>query len=582
MAVAAAASRDGPSLGPAASAVGDGGRLRRDAALAVFLFALALRLPTLGLHQLAEGDGVHYASLARSILAGDLSGMANPYWSNLWPAVIAATSRTTGLEVVTAGRVAALLAGCCLAVLAAALAARGFGATTGLVAGLLVAGHPWLIHFSTLLFTESLFALLLVAVLYTALRAPGSRAALVATGVLGGLAVTTRPEGYAVVAVATAYVAWRAVRRGWRRAMARAGLLLALVALFLGARALAVHRYFGEWDLGGTKGTANLLVGLADSDAERERLVTEIAPEGETRLSRALEQTTLLRFAWAHPGRVLAHARQNIVRLAGCTCRVFPQLPLVGGRSDPWQGDWPPVLLGLALAAGVLAFWGGVRGCLGGRSRPLTCMLLATLGLYLLGLTPLFVHDRLVVALVPAFLVLLAAGLTSVWSLLGTRLAAAAPQGLGALVVIQGLVSLLLLVRAPARDYAGDPVVHRLAAEWLATRYPQTTRIMTASPSLGFYFYDVDHEDNGLDIPWAELAPLVALARRQRVDLLVVPAWHLLAVGHPAAAELTDPARPHPGLRHVVTLGDEASGRMLVFEVSPEGPGDGGPAGARR
>ncbi|HXY40457.1 MAG TPA: glycosyltransferase family 39 protein, partial [Vicinamibacteria bacterium] len=554
----------------------------RGAIVAVLLIALALRLPTLWLHQLAEGDGVHYASLARSILAGDLSGMANPYWSNLWPAVIAGTSRVTGLEVVAAGRVAALLVGCWLAALVAALATRGFGATTGVVAGLLVAAHPWLIHFSTLLFTESLFALLLVAVLYTALQAPDSLRALVATGMLGGLAVTTRPEAYAVIAVAATYVAWRLTRRGWQQAVAGAGLILVLVAMFVGARALAVHRYFGEWDFGGTKGTANLFVGLADTDAEREQLVTEVAPEGDTRLSRAMEQTTLLRFTWAHPVRVLEHACQNLVRLAGCVSRVFPQLPLVGGRSDPWQWDWPPVLLALALATGALALWGAVRGCLARRSRPLTWLLLVTGGLYLLGLTPLFVHDRLVVALVPLFLILLAAGMTSAWSLLGARLATAAPWGLPALVAIQGLVSVLLLVRAPARDYASDPVVHRLAAEWLASRYPQTTRIMTASPSLGFYFYDAGHEENGMDIPWAGLAPLVALARRQRVDLVVVPAWHLLAVGHPAAGQLTDPTRPHPGLRHVVTLGDEASGRMLIFEVSPEGMADGGPPGAPR
>ena len=59
-------------------------------------FALALRVPLFPRHRLVEGDGVHYAHLARSILGGDLSGLSNPYWSNLWPAVLAATSYSAG------------------------------------------------------------------------------------------------------------------------------------------------------------------------------------------------------------------------------------------------------------------------------------------------------------------------------------------------------------------------------------------------------------------------------------------------------------------------------------------------------
>jgi hypothetical protein len=64
-----------------------GDRYPRAVHLGLFLVALVMRLPNLARRELVEGDGVHYASLARGILIGDLSGLANPYWSNLWPGV---------------------------------------------------------------------------------------------------------------------------------------------------------------------------------------------------------------------------------------------------------------------------------------------------------------------------------------------------------------------------------------------------------------------------------------------------------------------------------------------------------------
>ncbi len=152
----------------AAGMAGSGLSARVSAAL--FLFALVLRVPMLSVRRMAEGDGVHYATLARDILAGDLSGLANAYWSNLWPGVIAATAWLTGLDVVLAGRTASLVAGSLLAPATAALACQVLGRRTGLIAGFLVAIHPWLIHFSTLVFTESFFALLLVMTLLSAVK----------------------------------------------------------------------------------------------------------------------------------------------------------------------------------------------------------------------------------------------------------------------------------------------------------------------------------------------------------------------------------------------------------------------------
>src|SRR5262249_22546996 len=255
------------------------------AALGLLLVvAAALRLPHLPLREVVEGDGVHYASLARLILVGDFSGLANPYWSNLWPAAIAATSRATGLDVVGAGRLASLLAGVALPVATAFLGARLFGRLQGFLAGLAVVVHPWLIEFSTLVFTESVFALLLVALVAVAWRVAetGSLRLAAVAGLVGGASALTRPEAYGVVLVLSGFLLASAATRGAiRKTAAPVAVFLLIVAASIVARGLLVHRYYGEWDFGQSKGTANLLMGLVD---DKERVSSGLTADGENRL----------------------------------------------------------------------------------------------------------------------------------------------------------------------------------------------------------------------------------------------------------------------------------------------------------
>ncbi|MBX7184226.1 MAG: hypothetical protein K1Y01_03685 [Vicinamibacteria bacterium] len=315
----------------------EGSGLTARVSTALFLFALVLRLPMLPVRRLVEGDGVHYATLARAILEGDLSGLANPYWSNLWPGIIAATAWITHLDVVMAGRTASLLAGSALAPATAALASHSLGRRTGLIAGLLVAGHPWLIHFSTLVFTESFFALLLVMALLSSVRredGPGGAAA----GAWAGLALITRPEASAVIAAITLGFLRRARAAGYKAVFPGAALFVTIVLAFLLTRVLVVHQYFDLWDFGGTKGTANLFVGLARTDAEKERVATEVTSEGQNALAKSAEETTLLGFASENPELVARHVRANLNEFTASALRVFPFVSLVGGRPPLWEG----------------------------------------------------------------------------------------------------------------------------------------------------------------------------------------------------------------------------------------------------
>lgn len=547
--------------GPAGAAGTEPRSLAWSQCALLFLFALALRLPLLPAHRLAEGDGVHYATLARAVLAGDASGLANPYWSNFWPAVIALFSWLARVDVETGGRLAALAAGCALAPATAALAARTLGGRSGVVAGLLVAGHPWLIHFSSLLFSESLFSLLLVLLLLSAVRCTGTAGA-AATGAWAGLSLVTRPEAYAGVAAVLGGLLAPARRPGRGPALRRAAVFLAVVLAFVVARAWLVQRYEGGWDFGGMKATANLFVGLAETDSEKERVATELTAGDENALARQAADQSALGFALAHPGRMLRHLALNGALLLASSLRVFPFVPLVGGRPPPWAGDWPVLLVLWSLGVCAVAGFGLVTAL---ASRGPVTVLAATGLLYAAGLLPFTIHDRLVVALVPLFVVFLAHGLVlGVGRLFKGR--GFEGRGLAAGCVALGLASLAGLIRAPALDYAGDPVVQREAGEWLGARYPQDAVLMTAAPCVDFYFHDAAHPGREVSLPWADYPGVLEVARRQDVRLLAVPEWHLRATRHPAAGALLQPEAVEPELELVAALG-AAGERMLIYEL---------------
>ncbi|HET6897526.1 MAG TPA: hypothetical protein VFK70_04225, partial [Vicinamibacteria bacterium] len=134
---------------------------------------------------------------------------------------------------------------------------------------------------------------------------------------------------------------------------------------------------------------------------------------------------------------------------------------------------------------------------------------------------------------------------------------------------LAGAFAVSSLFRAPALEYASEPVVQRDTGEWLAARYPLDTRIMSGAFCVGFYFYDAGHAGNERPLPWGDAGEVLDLARRQAATLLVVPQWHLRNVAHPAADVLLHPERPYPGLRPLASLGDDARGRIFVYEVQP-------------
>jgi 4-amino-4-deoxy-L-arabinose transferase-like glycosyltransferase len=232
------------------------------------VLAVGLRLSLYGYHQIIEGDGVHYAALARLISReGNFLGAANEYWSNLWPLIIALFDLAVH-NIELAGRLASTLFGA-LTVVPVYLIAREFLSTrTSLVAASLVVAQPYLLRFSVLMYTESFYTFLFALALWLGIRlikSPGKGHRWLLLGLVVGLGLWTRPEilAPALVFLLIALARSFSGRISMRRIAAGFAVFSGTSLLFLVSRAVLVHHYQSQWQFGfGEKAGINIREGL--------------------------------------------------------------------------------------------------------------------------------------------------------------------------------------------------------------------------------------------------------------------------------------------------------------------------------
>jgi hypothetical protein len=203
--------------------------------------AIAL-LPRLWFWRLPHGidrDGVWYASLAESLVAGrgytDITGGLQELYPPGFPAAIAVLIPLTG-DGESAGKLVSLIAGTLTPAVVYLIGRRLFTPWIGLVAALLTAFHPRLVYLSTAVLSDALYACLLVCVLLAAvpvLRAPRPLPML-GLGVLTAVLALVRPEGYLVAAALVVASVVALAGAGLR------GAAVVVVAFVSGAGALIV------------------------------------------------------------------------------------------------------------------------------------------------------------------------------------------------------------------------------------------------------------------------------------------------------------------------------------------------------
>lgn len=211
-------------------------------ALALITLAAALvRVPGFLNHPVVLTEGTTYVTIARNLLAGHgyvgILGEVEPFAPPLYPLLIALVAALSG-DPLGSARLISLLAGVALVPASFLLAAWLFDRRAGLWAALLVAGAPLLIEYSSLEWSETLYALLLVLGLawgWRAIQSGQARDALIA-GLCLGLAYLTRVEGALALALVAAWLTLRqwAARRPTARREGRAWgrQMVALVGAF--------------------------------------------------------------------------------------------------------------------------------------------------------------------------------------------------------------------------------------------------------------------------------------------------------------------------------------------------------------
>lgn len=225
----------------------------------VFLLALGLRAGW-GVYQLARAenpsalefpDEVQYWSMAQSLCAGD--GLQDELGFRatrmpLYPGLLALFARAE--SGVVYAKVLHWLIGALAAVAAAWLAETMFDRRASWVAGLLLAFDPFMVFFSSLLLTETLFVAVLVAlwgVGWPILRAGGcgvSWRRWLAVGVLSALCVYVRVSSLGLII--TVVGLWWIVGRCRRPALLGGVSVLGLVLLTLLPWALRNHHVTGH------------------------------------------------------------------------------------------------------------------------------------------------------------------------------------------------------------------------------------------------------------------------------------------------------------------------------------------------
>ena len=318
------------------------------------------------------GLGIHderdYNQLAISIVQrgeyGFAPGQLTSIRPPLFPAFVAAIYSVCGIENYQAIRLANVLLSLVTTVVVYLLARRMFCGRVAFVAAALVTFYPSLVGAGNLVLTETLFTLLVCSFLLASERylATSSRWAIVAAGVLLGLAALTRSAVWLFPPVAAALILWTGPERMIRGRLVSAALLCVAFALTLAPwtiRNTTLHKTFTTVDVMGGR---NVMMGNYEHTPwDRPWAAIEIQGEKAWHqvLSRAhgglagktqgqidkLAMRQALEYIAAHPGQTLARSTAKLFH--------FWQLErelVAGGKQGIWGTFSTPLLLLMAAA----------------------------------------------------------------------------------------------------------------------------------------------------------------------------------------------------------------------------------------
>jgi hypothetical protein len=493
--------------------------------------ALLIRVFTFQFHPTIEGDGIHYASLARSIvLERDLKAGLQPYRASFYQFIVAATALLIK-DVELAGRLVSAAMGSLLVIPVFSLGSRLFSEVVGWISAVLVVVHQVLIRYSAMLYVESTFLFLLYAGLALAwllLKRKTVGCALM-TGFLMGMSACIHPQGSAYIGIPliTLMLQFATVKAGNRLVLAR--LTLALLLAF----AIAVVPFYlmvgatGGQTPVGSKVLVNLIGGedIDATDPQRtvERMRSLDEDGSELGIRSEMRETSVASYIFNHLGELASRCYRNLGKL---------------DRDILQQAIRPSQLTGTQTLFAIFVVL-GVFGVPWRKETAGSQLYLLTIVAYVFALQAIFFfHTRLVLPILPVFLIWAASGIAQLGTWIRRTLMNLGFQSFGdyptlfwtALLI---LFSLFLVNNLRLGNAFVDPVaVHdKQIGLWMKAHLSQDTTIMTDNPYVPFYFFD--GRQRYVALPYDTCERVVGYAQANQVDYVVVTERRVVDLHYP-------------------------------------------------
>lgn len=535
---------------------------RKEATLVVSLVSLALftRLLLLRFQQVMTPDGVYYATLGKNLVSGNFREGLSTFYPPLYPLLVGLSSLIFR-DAEAGGKMVSVIAGGLLVVPVYLLTRLLYGKGAALMGAFLIAIHPSLNYYSTLLLTESTYTLLFMTAVLMGLTALSAGSmAFFSTGVVLGTCYLIRPEasGYLGLMLVLAFGSGFSGKRLLLRRM-----LFNVLSLVTGFTLLAspyilwLRQRTGRWTI------SDKLRALKDSGESLERKWFGLAAGRRTtladRLYAGIDQED---DSPIEVGSMLSSPR-DLRQAIGHSIKALK-----------WEISYlihhlvPPhlmVLMGLGLFKGE---W----------SKEICLLLFFVATLIGYAMLPDAVEGRLLLPLLPLLLCWVARGIEEVGNWLNRLLermkfSRSFSLKAGALLRAASIAALLLsllpwIAHTFIRGQLNQLVEHKQAGAWIREHSGAAALVMATNPYAAFYA-----GRKPLYLPAEEYLTVIEHARRQRVDYLVIDEG-VISRGHWGNNEfshlrfLLNEQSRHPELKLVYKFDGLPNRKILVFTLT--------------
>lgn len=535
---------------------------KKEATSVVGLVSLALlsRLSLLRVQQVMAPDSVYYAALGKNLVSGNLREGLSTFYPPLYP-LLTGLSSLIFRDAEAGGKMVSATAGGLLVVPVYLLIRTLHGKGAALVGAFLIAIHPSLNYYSTLLLTESTYLLLFMTALLMGLNAlSAGGAAFFLTGAALGACYLVRPEAFGylcLMSVLAVGAGFSGKRLPLRRVLSNVLGLATGFALLASPYILFLRQRTGRWTISGK------LHALTDSGESLERKWFGLAAGRRTTLADRLYAGVHEDDGWATEEDSTISSPRDIRRAFGRSIEALK-----------WEISYlihhmlPPhfmVLMGLGLFK---AEW----------SKEIYLLLFFVATLMGYAMLPDAVDGRLLLPLLPVLLCWVARGFEEVRDWLDgllerINLSSVFSSEAGQALRAAGMAALLLsllpwIAHTFIRGQLNQLVEHKQAGAWIREHSDEAALVMATNPYAAFYA-----GRKPLYLPAEEYSTVIEHARRQRVDYLLIDEG-VISRGHWGNNEfshlrfLLDEQSHHPELKLVYKFDRMPNRKLLVYTLT--------------